>query len=985
MRALMVGEIATAREECDKVAPWMKSVDGWMPDTTYHFLGALSLAAPDDRNGNSVAGNITEALAGHLGNLHARADGCPENYEARYLLAAAEAARVNRVPLEAQIDLYERAIRSANKFGYVHIEALAYERASQLYFSRKMDLVAVTYLRMARDCYTRWGASVQVRRIEHAYPALSGGGQSHGLLRDLDTLSVVKASQAVSGEIALDRLIETLLKISIESAGAERGVLIVERDGIATVVADAHLGKEAVEVDIISRRQDEYAVPASILNYVQRTRSRILLDDAAQSRDFRTDPYLQKVQVKSVLCLPLIKQSSLIGLLYMENRAASGAFTDERVSVLELLASQAAISLENAQLYEKLERHRDNLELMVAEKTAELSEQSAQLQQSLAEQNVILENASLGILTIVMTENGHRVVRRANRAAERLLGYDPGELVGVDTRHLFSDQEDYETVGEAYARLGSGMTYSADHGMCRRDGKQLLIHFVGSAINQADLSKGTIWLLDDITERRAAELALVDAKELAEQNHTQLAGLLDNSGQGFLSFGSDLRVNTQYSRACVDFFGRAPAGKAVDDLLFPGDAEGQTLFRDCVKDAFDNSDPLYQQLFLSLAPTQLLVGERLIEGKYVFLDNEIMAILTDVTDARELADQVARESRRVEMLVNAITDRSQFFSAVTDFQAFASRDKKAWEKVPALTLYRQIHTFKGTFNQLGFYHVPARLHQVEAALQPLSDDDNGRRSAAVFFAHDWPGLMDSDLEVVTRALGADFISARGAVMIDDAMAAKCERFASAFLKRAADRISDEDTEVLSYLSTIRAVSLKDILAGYDSLICQVAARTEKEILPLTIEGDDIRLDPDRFDSVLVRLGHIFRNAVDHGIEDPDIRVQAGKSEQGYINCQIARRKQGFTLTISDDGAGIDIESLQNRARAQGHAIAPDMPLSKLISLDGVSSRGTASDISGRGIGMAAVFEAVETLGGQIDIESERGRGTSFRLQFTLTG
>ena len=985
MLALMAGDVSAAREECINVAPWMKSVDGWMPDTTYHFLAALSLAAPETGTDSSVAGNITEALAGHLGNLHAKADGCPENYEARYLLAAAEAARMNKVPLEAQIDLYERAIQSAGKNGYVHIEALAYERAAQLYFSRKLDLAAVTYLRMARDCYARWGATVQVRRIERDYPALSSGSQSQGLLRDLDSMSVVKASQAVSGEIALDRLIETLLKISIESAGAERGVLVVEREGVPTVVADAHLGEEVVDVDIISKRQDEYDVPTAILNYVQRTSTRILLDDAAQSRDFATDPYLRKTPVKSVLCLPLIKQSRLIGLLYLENRAVSRAFTEERVSVLELLASQAAISLENAQLYETLERHRDNLELMVADKTKELSKQSTRLQQILAEQNVILNNASLGILTIVPAEDGRRVVRRANRAAERLLGYDQGELVGVETKRLFSSQKDYQKVGAAYRELGSGASYSADHGMSRRDGKELLIHLVGSAVNQSDLSKGTIWLLEDITERRAAELALVDAKDLAEYNHTQLAGLLDNSGQGFLSFGPDLRVNSQYSQACVEFFDQAPADHAVDDLLFPGDEEGRNLFRDCVADAFDSGEQLYKQLFLSLAPTQLKIGDRLIEGKYVFLDNAIMAILTDITDTRELADQVARESRRVEMLVNAITDRSQFFSAVADFQAFATGDRAIWKKVPAITLYRQIHTYKGTFNQLGFHHVPAELHQVEAALQPLCDDVDGIRASETFFARDWEGLMKSDLDVVTRALGEDFISSRGAVMMDDAMAVKCEKFASAFLKRAAAQMSDEETEVLEYLSTIRAVSLKDILAGYDSLIRQIASRTDKEILPLEVVGDDIKLDPDLFDSVLVRLGHIFRNAVDHGIEDPDTRIQSGKPEQGLISCSITPQGRGFDLIIKDDGAGIDVGSLEARARARGHAISADIPLSKLISLDGVSSRDTASDISGRGIGMAAVFEAVEKVGGQIDIESEQGNGTAFRLQFSLAG
>ena len=183
---------------------------------------------------------------------------------------------------------------------------------------------------------------------------------------------MVKAAQAISSEILLDRLVQTLMTLVLEHAGAERGLLILLRGDTPQVAAEAHIDHKTVEV---MRRQEAVApseMPESMLHTVLRTRESVILDDAAAPNPFSADAYFRPKRVRSVLCLPLLKQAELIGLLYLENNLASHVFTPARIAVLELLAAQAAISLENARLYTDLLQ--ENHERQMAEAALRRSE-----------------------------------------------------------------------------------------------------------------------------------------------------------------------------------------------------------------------------------------------------------------------------------------------------------------------------------------------------------------------------------------------------------------------------------------------------------------------------------------------------------------------------------------------------------------------------------------------------------------------------------
>ena len=188
----------------------------------------------------------------------------------------------------------------------------------------------------------------------------------------LDLESVTKALQAVSGQIVLGKLIETLMVIAIEHAGAERGLMILPRRHDYQIEAEARTGRDRVEVHLQERDLRPSEVPESLLRYVIRTQQSVILGDASVENLFSEDEYIRQTDPRSVLCLPLVKQGKLMGVLYLENRLAPHVFTPDRLAVLDLLASQAAISLENARLYAEVER--ENLERQRAEDELRRSE-----------------------------------------------------------------------------------------------------------------------------------------------------------------------------------------------------------------------------------------------------------------------------------------------------------------------------------------------------------------------------------------------------------------------------------------------------------------------------------------------------------------------------------------------------------------------------------------------------------------------------------
>jgi PAS domain S-box-containing protein len=329
----------------------------------YHFYSALTRAACLDSATHDSRERHWASLVLHYEQHEVWTQRCPENFANRAALVSAEMARIEGREIEAE-RLYEAAIKSARENDFVHHEALAYELAARFYLARGFDDIGALYLRKARHCYLRWGADGKVRQLEHSYPDLkerspvpSPTSTIGALAEHLDLATVIKVLQAVSGEIVLDKLIDSLLRTAIEHAGAARGLLIVLRGEELRVVAEAKTGAgDTVSVGLTEVSLAAAALPESIVHFVARTREGLILGDASLEGSSFGDAYLREHHARSILCLPLLNRANLVGMLYLENNLTPHVFAPARIAVLRLVVSQAAISLENARMYKDVQQ-----------------------------------------------------------------------------------------------------------------------------------------------------------------------------------------------------------------------------------------------------------------------------------------------------------------------------------------------------------------------------------------------------------------------------------------------------------------------------------------------------------------------------------------------------------------------------------------------------------------------------------------------------
>jgi PAS domain S-box-containing protein len=377
----------------------------------YHLYGALSRAACCQPAGPDPYSKHRAALAAHDAQLRSWATNCSENFENCAALVSAEIARLEDRELDAE-RLYERATRSARTNGFVHSEALACELAARFYASRGFEINSHAHLRMARQCYESWGADGKVRQLDQVYPylrddksVLIATDTIGAPVEHLDLTTIIKVSQAVSSEIVPEKLIDTLMHTAIEQAGAERGLLILARGATPRIAAEATTSGQMVVVHLRDEDATETVLPESVLRYVLHSRESIILDDAAVQPPFAADPYINDRRARSVLCLPLINQGKLVGALYLENNLTPNVFAPSRMAALKLLASQAAISLENSRLYGDLQEREAKIRRLV----------------------------DANIMGIVIWDFEGRIIE-ANDAFLRMLGYDRKDIVSGRVR-----------------------------------------------------------------------------------------------------------------------------------------------------------------------------------------------------------------------------------------------------------------------------------------------------------------------------------------------------------------------------------------------------------------------------------------------------------------------------------------------------------------------------------------------------------------------
>jgi predicted ATPase/transcriptional regulator with GAF, ATPase, and Fis domain len=328
------------------------------------FYGSLALAGTwPDLTGDDRTPAMLE-LRRALASLEELAASCPENFRCFAVTLAGEVSRLEGDVAGARA-AFERSMAYARETGNLQQEALAAELSGRACLLLGDAEAAASRLRVARDRYRSWGATIKVRQLDAAYPALlrpSSSAADHpgaalvaGDAASIDMATVLKVARAIAVEIELDELLRKLLALALENAGGERALFLQDRDGALTIEAEASTSGPVRVRQGIPWEQAE-TLSHAVVRYVRRTDRGLVVSDLGADERFEADPYVREANARSVLCVPVGHQGRSAGLLYVENNLTAGAFTPDRIELMRILAAQAAISLENARLYEDMKR-----------------------------------------------------------------------------------------------------------------------------------------------------------------------------------------------------------------------------------------------------------------------------------------------------------------------------------------------------------------------------------------------------------------------------------------------------------------------------------------------------------------------------------------------------------------------------------------------------------------------------------------------------
>ena len=469
------------------------------------------------------------------------AEHAPMNYLHKFYLVEAEKARVSGQFLEAE-EFYERAIAGAAENEYIQEEALAYELAAKHYLARSREKIAQTYMKEAHYCYDRWGATAKVKDLETRYSQffsqssraasasipITAATITNPFHTTFDLAAVMKALQAISREVELKQLLRSLMQTLIENAGAQTGYLILANSGewLIEAICELNADENACATQILQSIPIANQLPESIIQYVIRTLKPVTLNDATREGAFINELYIQQNQPQSIFCLPLLNQAKLVGVLYLENRLAAGVFTPERSQVLQLLSTQAAIAIENANLYSELQAKESKI-------------------------TQFLEAIPVGIAIVDATGCPYYI----NQCGNQLTGKEtdtsiaPEQISEAYQLYVAGTDQIYPADNLPIVRALRGERIRTEDIEIRRDHVSILIEARGTPVfDQQGNITYAIATFQDITERKQAEKLLADYSCTLEQQVAERTAALRQSEAKFRAIFENSQVGIYRTR-----------------------------------------------------------------------------------------------------------------------------------------------------------------------------------------------------------------------------------------------------------------------------------------------------------------------------------------------------------------------------------------------------------------------------------------------------
>lgn len=472
---------------------------------------------------------------------------------------------------------------------------------------------------------------------------------------------------------------------------------------------------------------------------------------------------------------------------------------------------------------------------------------------------------------------------------------------------------------------------------------------------------------------------LESINQALDNKNIKLKNIFNNVEQGFLTFGRDLRIQSEYSLECEKLFNRFITGETLSSLLNPNDMSMQKFIDDLLIKIF-NSSNYHKKIYIPLLPEEVTINNKVINLSYKVVKNEVnenivMVIITDITEKRLLEKLMDEERSTLKMVVKTMMNRDEFKELVVAYEQFTAQSFKDTEIKEYEQILRQIHTFKGNFSQYMMVNLVPKLDELENRLYEKKDDFNVNNIDSIEL-NSW---LEEDLHILEYFVGKDFIKEGEIFYIEKEKLIEIEKKIQESLSLKESRV------ILPLIKSLRYKSVKDLLKIYPDYVMQLSERLSKNIAPFEITGDNVMVDTSNYQEVIKALVHIFRNSVDHGIETEDERLNKGKDQIGNVQCKVVDLKEKFQIIISDDGRGINTYALQQKCMDEGLYTKEEVcnlthkEKIELIYKHGITTKEEATYISGRGVGMSAVKQYIGETSGIIEIESGTDRGTVFTI------
>jgi PAS domain S-box-containing protein len=918
----------------------------------YHSLALLSLSL-DASNSEKAA--WLNCVNTNQEKMQKWAEHAPMNYLHKFYLVEAEKARVLGQFLEAE-EFYERAIAGAAENEFIQEEALAYELAAKHYLARGREKIAQTYMKEAHYCYDRWGATAKVKDLEKRYPQffpqssrtastsipITAETITNPFHTAFDLAAVMKASQAISREIELKQLLRSLMQIVIENAGAQTGYLILENSGEWSIDAACELNADenACATQVLQSIPIADQLPESIIQYVIRTLKPVTLNDATREGAFINEPYIQHNQPQSIFCLPLLNQAKLVGVLYLENRLATGVFTPERSQVLQLLSTQAAISIENANLY------------------SELRAKESKITQ-------FLEAIPVGIAIMDATGRPYYT----NQCGNQLIGKEtdtsiaPEQISEAYQLYVAGTDQIYPAESLPTVRALKGERIRTEDIEIRRDHVSILIEARGTPVfDQQGNITYAIATFQDITERKQAEKLLADYNCTLEQQVTERTAALRQSEAKFRAIFENSQVGIVRVRISDGLILNANQRFAN---LFGFDSPEEMIGLESTTSYYVNPSDRQQAVELLKQDGEVRSYEvqlRKRDGTVFWglfssylnaADGYIDGVIADISDRKQAEAALQVSESKLRTLLEAIPDPLFVFSAEGRFLEIMVLE-------PDLLWHPFEEMIGKTMHQLGREEADEFLGYIQQVLrtqQILTVEYgaflNGREmwfSARIApISHDQVIWLVRDITLQKQAEEASILEERNRMAreIHDTLA---QSFTGILAQvGAANQVLTDDVEATqAHLDLIKelartgltearrsVVALRPQLLEEGSLqsalhrlVAQIRAAANDTTLHYEIEGAVYAL-PTEVENNLLRMGQeALTNAIKHANAD-EIRVE------------LIYEHDQFLLRVKDNGQGFGVGSIP----------------------------------SSEGFGLLGMSERAERIGAQLTIRSQPGQGT----------